>query len=148
MMVRPGPILPTFTSASPARYARTLPKRRTRSISVVSRTGNIWWRRVSMIDCGAAGMTSGLLARMSPIKRPLRPTAGRNETRGLFRSALQPLTARRESEIRTSLKASPGEELAGHSGCAYQLLPHSRSDITELLRPLAGVHLGRENVAL
>jgi len=41
-----------------------------------------------------------------------------------------------------------GEELADHSGCAYQLLPYSWSDITELLRPLAGVHLGRENVAL
>jgi hypothetical protein len=52
------------------------------------------------------------------------------------------------SESRTSLEASLGEELADHAGCAYQLLPHSGSDITELLRPLAGVHLGRENVAL
>ena len=85
---------------------------------------------------------------MSHIKRPIRPTAGRNETRRLLRSSLQRLIARRESEIRTSLEASLGEELADHSGCAYQLLPYSRSDITELLRPLAGVHFGRENVAL
>jgi hypothetical protein len=57
-------------------------------------------------------------------------------------------TPSRQSESRTSLKASLGEELADHAGCAYQLLPHGRSDIPELLRPLAGIHLGRENVAL
>ena len=51
MMVRPWPTSPTLASASPAPKERTSPNRRTRSISAGSRVGNIWWRRVSMIDC-------------------------------------------------------------------------------------------------
>ena len=46
---------------------------------------------------------------------------------------------------RTSKARDPHVPIYAHT---TQRSPHSRSDITELLRPLAGVHLGRENVAL
>src|SRR5262245_58988645 len=62
IMVSPGPTWPTFANAAPASYERTLPNRRTRSISNGSRTGNIWSRRVSMID-GEVGMILGRVLR-------------------------------------------------------------------------------------
>src|SRR6516162_6103558 len=47
IIVSPRPTSPTFANAAPASYERTLPNRRTRSISNGSRTGNIWSRRVN-----------------------------------------------------------------------------------------------------
>ena len=45
-----GAASPTRASASPAANERTSPKRHTRSISSGSSDGNIWARRVAMID--------------------------------------------------------------------------------------------------
>ena len=50
MIVRPWPTSPALASASPAAKDRTTPNRRNRSISDGSKVGNIWCRRVSMID--------------------------------------------------------------------------------------------------
>jgi hypothetical protein len=50
IIINPGVASPTRASASPAANERTSPKRHTRSISSGSREGNIWARRVAMID--------------------------------------------------------------------------------------------------
>src|SRR6266516_6068474 len=72
IIVSPGPTSPTFASAAPASYERTLPNRRTRSISNGSRTGNIWSRRVSKID-GEVDMILGRVrAVVSSTKSPRR----------------------------------------------------------------------------
>src|SRR5262245_31237327 len=51
MTVRPSSVLPASASIWPDLYDLGVPKRRIRSISTGSRTGKIWSRRVSSIDC-------------------------------------------------------------------------------------------------
>src|ERR1051325_4746372 len=52
-----------------------MPNRRTRSISDASSVGNIWWRRVSMMDCAAAGSAMCIL----PCRRGCRERRARGE---------------------------------------------------------------------
>jgi hypothetical protein len=53
----PWPTSPVRTSASPARYARTSPNRRMRSISAGASVGNTWPRRASITGAGAFART-------------------------------------------------------------------------------------------
>src|SRR6185503_2703672 len=51
----PGTASPAWNMSSPAGNRLTSPKRRTRSISVWERTGNIWWNRDPRAPLDAAG---------------------------------------------------------------------------------------------
>ena len=56
----------TTTSREACMSESVPPKRRTRSISAGSRVGNIWWRRVSMID--GVGTDMVLLTGLFPVR--------------------------------------------------------------------------------
>ena len=73
-MARPTPTSPIAASASPAAKRRISPKRRARSISVASRCGKIWSRRVSMIE--GLELLISALSRTSHLARLICPRLG------------------------------------------------------------------------
>src|SRR5437660_2474598 len=70
-MLSPPPTSPTWARRSPGANARNVPKRRTRSISAASSVGNIWSRRVSMMDgVGTGGMFPPAPSCPRPVEGP------------------------------------------------------------------------------